>query len=87
MVQTRRQYNHWVANRGDGYQSSQSSQSSIGSGHSNAYDFGGSQNSQDTGPATHAAYSPTDHCKRHRRPDSEPRNKAVRSYIRRAPRS
>lgn len=88
MVQTRRQYRQWVDTRRADYhtdQSETSSQSSQASWGGASYG-GNSQTSQDNGPATHASYSPADHCKRHRRPDNEPHNNAVRGYSRRTPR-
>ena len=87
MVQTRRQYNHWVANRGDQYQSSQEScdacsqRSSESSQHSNGFDFGDGGTFAN-GPS-HAQYHRNDRCKRHRLHDDVPKTERVVSYLRR----
>lgn len=85
MVQTRRQYQHWVEHRGDNYQSSQSTCSECSqasSQQSNAYSF-----QHEAGDSHMPSYGTNDHCKRHRHPDSDPYSEVVTSYHRRKPRS
>ena len=88
MVQTRHQYNNWVENRRDGYQSGESQCSDCSSQrstHSNndyghgGSDYGGSDDMRSSGPQ----YRPNDHCKRHRKNDDQPKTNVVRSYTRR----
>lgn len=79
MVQTRRQYNNWVATRGDNYQSSQSSQ---GSSQHSIGSFGGGN---DYEPEGNPNYKENDHCKRHRKEDGSEKTKKVKAYKRRTP--
>jgi hypothetical protein len=89
MVQTRRGYQQWVNTRGENYQSSQDScescsqRSQNSSQESNAADYGYDMGD---GPNNFGDYGANDHCKRHRKPDNEPKTKVVSSYRRRTPR-
>ncbi len=87
MVQTRRQYNRWVDERGEDYQTSQStcsdcSQRSEASQHDNdfAHEYQEELNERN-GPS----YRPNDHCKRHRNRDNDPYTEEVTTYRRRKP--
>lgn len=89
MVQTRHQWNTW-ANRG--FRNTQSTQgSSQSSQHSNAYSMNSQQSYQDhinmeMENHDRNMYGPNDHCKRHRKPDGEPKTEAVTTYRRRVAR-
>lgn len=82
MVQTRRQYNRWVQNRGDNYESSQSEcsdcsqrseMSDNGYEHAQSHDDGPPELQHRNG----AQYRSNDHCKRHRKRDNDPYTEAV----------
>lgn len=97
MVQTRRQYNSWVQERRgrrhtaasqeecESCASEASSQRSVGN-FSIANDEPDNGDMFDgVGGGARATYGDNDRCRRHRRPDDEPRNRPVRAYSRRAP--
>lgn len=87
MVQTRRQYNRWVEDRGVDYQSTQEScedcsqRSQYSDNNDNGFDFERSQET-DMGP-NGPSYRPNDQCKRHRKQDGEPKTEEVVTYRRR----
>lgn len=96
MVQTRRQYGNWIEERAGRRHTDDSeceSCASQASSHSQGFSFNGSQQGDDdggmfngVGGGANASYGPNDHCKRHRKPDDEPKNKQVQGYSRRTPR-
>lgn len=79
MVQTRRQYNNWVENRGVNYETSQSTCSSC-SQRSEASQRSDNDNGYepfDDDVPQGASYKPNDHCKRHRNQDGQPKQKKL----------
>lgn len=82
MVQTRRQWRRWADNN---FQSSQGS--SQGSTRSYSFDnsYQPQTRTQEDNIPTRSLYSPNDHCKRHRKPDSDPKTQTVTTYRRRTP--
>lgn len=94
-MQTRRQYLHWVATRGDDYHTSQSDDESQCEACSQAsaissqdFGYGGSQGSIGSDrdrnyPILH--YRPNDRCKRHRVQDDAEYSEQVVAYRRRKP--
>lgn len=82
MVQTRRQYNQWVENRGSNYQSSQS-ESECSQCSQDSYSY---NHDADNAP-NYPSYRSNDQCKRHRQQDDDPYTENVVSYTRRKPRN
>lgn len=86
MVQTRRQYNRWVEERGDNYHSTQeddASQCTECSQRSDSNHFEFNDGGDFDAAPHHPQYRGNDRCKRHRLHDDVPKTERVVSYLRR----
>ena len=85
-MQTRRQYQDWVNNRGADYTTDQSQECEECSQASNNSNHSFSNSDYDTSHVpSGATYRANDVCKRHRNRDGEPYSEVVTSYRRRKP--